>query len=405
MNEYGIASTDTSPSIGLVPVSTPTRASHRARYRRAIALCTLSVGLAAVLAPAAHAATSVVENAGLGTLTVTAAPGKVNQITVDRPDQFVVHDQDDIVSPGSGCTAIDATTVRCSSAAISTVSVLSGDRDDRILYNAPGVGGRLFGGDGNDVIRLGASAAPSILNGDAGNDALSGGPGDDTLDGGDGADVMGGGAGRDLVSYRSRTTPVIATIDGAANDGVAGEGDNILGDVEDVFGGSANDVLAGSAADNRLLGAGGNDTLLGVGGNDLLAPGGGDDTLKGGDGDDTASYDPGIDGRDVFSGGAGRDIASYRAHTGPVNVSLDGVANDGVSGERDNNLSDVEDILGTTGNDTLFGNTASNRLFGLAGSDTLVAIDGVSGNDLVNGDIGNDKCLTDVGDTRISCEF
>jgi hypothetical protein len=60
--------------------------------------------------------------------------------------------------------------------------------------------------------------------------------------------------GRDLLSYRTRTTPVIATTDGAANDGAASEADNILGDIEDVFGGSANDVLTGSAADNVLVG-------------------------------------------------------------------------------------------------------------------------------------------------------
>jgi Ca2+-binding RTX toxin-like protein len=359
------------------------------------------------LASAAQAATSVVANPGVGTLTVTAAPGKVNQITVDQitVDQFVIHDQDDIVSPGSGCSAVDATTVRCSSTAIRTISVFSGDRDDRILYNAAGAAGRLFAGTGNDVVRLGSSAAGSTLNGDAGSDALSGGAADDTLDGSDGADVIGGGGGRDLVSYRARTTPVIATIDGAANDGAAGEGDNILGDIEDIFGGSANDVLTGSAADNRLFGALGNDTLNGIGGNDLLAPDAGDDNLRGGDGDDTASYSQGTDGRDVFSGGTGRDTASYRSHTGPVNVSLDGVANDGVTGERDNNLSDVEDIQGTTANDTLTGNNAANRLFGLAGSDTLITTDAIPANDTANGDAGVDRCITDNGDTRIDCEL
>jgi Ca2+-binding RTX toxin-like protein len=405
MNTYSNASTDTTPRMGRVQTPTPRRASQRSRRQRAVILCTLSAGLAAVLAPAAQAATSVVENPALGTLTVTAEAGKVNQITVNRPNQFVVHDQDDIVSAGNGCTAIDATTVTCASAGIATVSVLSGDRDDRILYNAAALAVRLSGGDGNDVIRLGASAAASTLIGDAGNDTLQGGPANDTLDGGDGADTMSGGAGPDLVTYRARTTPVTATIDNIANDGAAGEGDNIVADIEDIFGGSANDVLTGSAADNRLFGAQGNDTLNGLTGNDLLAPGAGDNSLSGGDGDDSAVYEQTSVGRDVFSGGAGRDVASYKAHTGPVNVSLDGIADDGVTGERDNNLSDVEDIIGTTANDTLSGNIASNTLFGLAGSDTLNTTDGIPGNDTANGGTGLDRCLTDIGDARIGCEL
>jgi Ca2+-binding RTX toxin-like protein len=401
MDAHSPPSTYTTLPIGGVPA----RAGHPARRWRAVALGALGVGLAAVLAPAAHAATSAVENQGLGTLTITAAPGKVNQITVDRPGRFIVHDQDDTVSAGSGCTAVDAFTVSCSTVAINTVSVLSGDRDDRVLYNAASPAGTLAGGAGNDVIRLGSSAAASTLNGGAGNDTLTGGPSDDTLDGGDGADVMSGGAGRDLVSYRSRTAPVIATIDSVANDGAAGEGDNIVADVEDVFGGSANDDITGSVLDNRLFGGAGNDVLNGLGGTDVLAPGNGDDRLRGGDGDDTASYDQDNDGRDVFSGGTGRDTASYRAHAGPVDVSLDGIANDGVTGEGDNNLSDVEDIFGTTGNDRLTGNSASNRLFGLAGSDTLITTDGILGNDLANGGDGGDRCQADIGDTRISCEL
>ena len=54
---------------------------------------------------------------------------------------------------------------------------------------------------------------------------LTGGEGNDVLDGGGGADTLGGGEGYDLADYSARTAPVSLTLDGAANDGEAGEQD------------------------------------------------------------------------------------------------------------------------------------------------------------------------------------
>jgi Ca2+-binding RTX toxin-like protein len=384
---------------------TPTTARARVSRRRAVALCTLTAGLAAILAPAAHATTNVVANQIDRTLTVTAAPGKANALTVDRPGPFEVSDTGDTVTAGTGCTQLNPHKVRCVVGRIDTVSVLSSDLDDRIFYNPEGAAGSLRGGAGNDLIRLGGAASSSDLNGGDGNDSLWGAAGDDLFDGGKGADVFTGGAGIDSVSYRGRTTPVIADIDGVADDGAPDERDNIRTDIEQLFGGNANDTLSGSAAPNRLFGAEGNDTLNGFGGNDDLQPEGGNDTLTGGDGDDTATYGPATDGSDRFGGGAGRDTASYRLRATPVNVSLDDIANDGGPGEGDNNLRDVEDIQGTESNDTLTANsTVSNHLFGLAGSDTLNTVDGISGNDEADGGAGIDRCIADTGDARPRCE-
>ena len=358
-----------------------------------------------MLAPAAQAATNVVANQIDGTLTVTAAPGETNAIAVDRPGQFVVSDTGDTVTARTGCTQLDPHKVSCVVGRIDTISVLSSDLNDRILYNAAGAAGSLRGGAGNDLIRLGGAAPSSDLNGGAGDDSLWGAAGNDLFDGGEGADVFTGGTGIDAVSYRARTTPVIADIDGVADDGAPNERDNIRTDIENLYGGSANDVLIGSDAPNRLFGDEGNDTLNGLGGNDDLQPQGGDDTLTGGNGDDKATYGPGLDGSDRFSGGDGRDIASYRLHAAPVHVSLDDIANDGGPGEGDNNLRDVEDIQGTTGDDTLTANsTVSNHLFGLAGSDALNTVDGGSANDEADGGPGVDRCITDVGDARPRCE-
>jgi serralysin len=102
-----------------------------------------------------------------------------------------------------------------------------------------------------------------------------------------GADTYKGGAGIDLVSYKARSTAVIADIDGVADD--AGEGDNVFTDVENIEGGSASDTLTGNGAANTLLGHGGADTLRGLGGNDKLLGGAGLDTLEGGAGTDTCN--------------------------------------------------------------------------------------------------------------------
>src|SRR5690348_4914327 len=71
---------------------------------------------------------------------------------------------------------------------------------------------------------------------------------------------------------------------------------------------------------------GGNDTLQ-INGNvpysgATLGGGGGNDTLTGGS------------AADLLSGGSGFDTANYSLRTVGVNVSLDGAANDGQSGEK-----------------------------------------------------------------------
>ena len=45
--------------------------------------------------------------------------------------------------------------------------------------------------------------------------------------------VISGGAGRDIAYFGQRTLPVRVTIGAGANDGTAGEGDDVHADVED----------------------------------------------------------------------------------------------------------------------------------------------------------------------------
>jgi len=196
--------------------------------------------------------------------------------------------------------------------------------DDLLLFGNDGVFGSsdgadsISGGSGNDyLVGLGGD---DTINGFGGDDQLDGGIGNDLLSGGDGndsftegtprngADVMSGGDGVDRVSYLGpeweNYNPVSVTLDGVANDGQAGEGDNVGVDVENVTGGMGDDTLVGNAAANTLIGESGNDNLQGLGGDDYLNGGYGNDTITGGDGADTLQGDY---GDDTITGGDGAD--------------------------------------------------------------------------------------------------
>src|SRR5205085_821371 len=95
-------------------------------------------------------------------------------------------------------------------------------------------------------------------------------------------DVLTGEGGVDTARYNLRTARVTVSLDGVANDGQTGEGDNVA--VENTVGGSGSDHLTGNAGANALSGGGGADVLNGKGGNDTLTGGGGRDraTFAGG---------------------------------------------------------------------------------------------------------------------------
>lgn len=129
---------------------------------------------------------------------------------------------------------------------------------------------------GNALDHLTGNAGANRLEGQGGDDILNGNAGDDTLVGGLGGDTLNGGAGIDTVTYEGRLNQVQVSIDGDANDGANGEGDNVGMYVENIVGGSAGDFLVDNDADNHIWGGPGNDVLLGLGGFDVLDGGPGD---------------------------------------------------------------------------------------------------------------------------------
>ena len=243
--------------------------------------------------------------------------------------------------------------------------------------NAVGCGG---GGTvtGNDKVNVLRAAGPStldglggddVLQGGDGADTLNGGDGDDRLSGGDGADVLVGGADTDLADYGAKLSAVTVTLDGVAEDGVAGEGDDVR--TEDAAGGPAADTITGDDSANALHGGGGDDRLYGGGGDDVLA---------------------GDAGADVLEGQAGDDTADYTHAGGPVTVMLDTFANDGLSAEGDNAL--TESVRGGAFADVLFGDGEANTLNGGGGADF---VSGLIGDDRLIGGAGSDAILTGRG--------
>jgi hypothetical protein len=133
-------------------------------------------------------------------------------------------------------------------------------------------------------------------------------------------------------------------------------------------------------------------TIHGEGGLDDLRGGGADDSLFGDGGDDTLD---GAGGSDVMSGGFGVDTVTYKNRVAnPVTVTLDGLANDGESGEADTVMSDVENVVGGGGPDTLSGDAGANTLSGGPGND---AIDGGGGPDVLDGGQDDDAIIARDG--------
>jgi len=160
------------------------------------------------------------------------------------------------------------------------------------------------------------------------------------------------------------------------------------------FGGPGHDEIsvgsrAGSTDRAYLYGEAGNDTLVSRGGND---------TLSGGAGRDTA---------DFF-----QSIFDAKGRIG-LNISLDGVANDGFIDDVNrsgNVLADIETLIGSRAGDVLTGRVTrpdliearggNDTVYGLGGNDTILTGIGL---DVAYGGSGNDL-ITDAGPTNPNFE-
>ena len=288
--------------------------------------------LAAALLPAAPAAASTISSNG-STVTYTAASGESNSVLVSyveydtscgsigAPCLSVFDSRARMTSVSGACELVSSSPIYGDTAVCSVpTNVVAdlGDRDDAYWdWDGPST---VVGGAGNDTPITGAGGDDSLhggigsdeLEGWDGDDLLDGGPGDDYLEGiayveegmTHGTDTYVGGGGYDTVTYEGRTEDLALSPNGVADDGAAGEHDDIGTDVMGIGGGHGADTMTGNGARNVFGGGPGDDVLSGAGGDDHLVGGVGADRLTGGDGQDLLG---GEDGDDALDGGTGVD--------------------------------------------------------------------------------------------------
>ena len=282
-------------------------------------------------------------------------------------------------------------------------------------------------GDGVANVIIGDLGADTLVGG-GGADALGGGAGDDILDvadpsflkldGGTGSDSLrlsGAGLNLDFTAVGSQKVESIERIelvglglevtldrlsilnlseasnslvvDGSASEklSLTDEGWSLTADngATHVFASGAALITLADTLSRDISGGALDDTLLGGDGVDALAGGAGDDTLAGGA------------GNDALDGGDDTDTADYSGAAGLVNINLSsGAVQDGDGGS--DTLTSIENVTGSTFNDTQIGDSLANPLTGGAGVDRL---DGRGGDDVLVGGAGNDiYTITDVGD-------
>ncbi len=124
--------------------------------------------------------------------------------------------------------------------------------------------------------------------------------------------------------------------------------------------------------------------ITGGAGNDVLTGGAGDDFFKGDAGDD------------IIDGGAGKNRATFSDDSTGVTVTLLTPGHAQNTGDGMDTLTNIQDVSGGSGNDTLTGDNHANWLWGEGGSDT---ISGGGGNDIIQvGQLATGIIGTDVVD-------
>lgn len=253
--------------------------------------------------------------------------------------------------------------------------IFQGTPDDDEINGFNGQRNRLFGDDGDDVLRIGKNAILSSLQGEAGNDTLYGGLTGDSLSGGIGADSMVGGEGDDIYFVDDVGDVVVEKMRWSNTS----FGDLVQSSVDfSIFNTAVERLVitgaARSATGNKL-----DNEIVGNNGDNILDGGRGVDTLRGGNGDDTyilrhkddTAVEVGGNARQktlrADEGGHDTVLAhnSYKLMLGIEDIVLQDVL--GKSGQAVNGLT----AIGNNLDNLVVGNATDNSLNGRTGNDTL----------------------------------
>jgi Ca2+-binding RTX toxin-like protein len=253
-------------------------------------------------------------------------------------------------------------------------------------------------GQGNDTFAdvedfVGSHFDDTFVDDQSTNNGYDGGAGDDRFDqgaaNGTDSDTITGGNGVDTVDYSARTEDVFVYLDCLTGSGGSAEGD-VICDVENALTGSGDDDVYGNASDNLIDTGDGDDYAYGNQGGDTIMTGAGDDTGDGGYGNDTFVDDA---GNDIYWGGNGADWVDFGSSTAGIDADL---ANGTVAnGADDEDLSSIENLLGSAFDDTILGDWHSNTLRARGGDDNIT---GSGGDDHLFGGAGSDLARGGNGD-------
>jgi Ca2+-binding RTX toxin-like protein len=363
-------------------------------------------------ASAAQVASATNPVAGDGSVVYTADAGETNDVTVAQSGTTIT------ITDAAGITITDAdlldsctvlgSQVTCTDATqnatcydpfnpdgrtISHIELILGDKNDKAtIDNTVTPDTQISANEGDDTV-IGGDCASTLISGGVGNDELWGGAGPDFLTGDQGNDVVHpgagtdqdiygiglggvikGGPGFDTLSYSELPTPVRIDLTITASFAGPTTGQCHVGGPISEFDGNELDAIDISPTDQfeRLVGTSQ------------------DDCIEGSRLDN--EIDAGL-GADQVSGNLGRDTIDYSSRPTPVNVTLGDAAanqpgNDGEQGEHDNIIEDVENVLGTSGDDTLIGHDrvpAGGQPPNRAGYEGANTLEGRGGNDLLDG--------------------
>ncbi|MFA6789343.1 MAG: calcium-binding protein, partial [Arcobacteraceae bacterium] len=357
--------------------------------------------------------------AGDGTLSANAlASGEVNTISYEDEAQSVIVDMSQNLS-GLNDTGTISTTSRAT------------------LYGVQNA----IGGTNNDIFKTNTAVANSF-DGNSGNDTVD----YSNLDATQNISVTLNGSTLATVSITNASNDTIKNIEnvtgGAGADSIIGDGtDNIL------IGGAGNDTLRGTAGNNELYGGADNDMIYSGTGNDLIDGGTGTDTVNYSEAIAAVNVDLGIETAQNVGGGMGEDTLvsieniigtnfddTFKSHFTRDNhfngygkgiagntvdyssLIVDNIEEDFVRVDLttngqiyiDGNLSatdsytNIQNIIGTDGNDSIYGDTGANTLRGGAGNDTLMGRDG---NDYLDGGSGNNTVSYAYSTSSVELDF
>lgn len=240
-------------------------------------------------------------------------------------------------------------------------SLIGSSGDDTLLGSATQV--QISGGDDNDIILTGSNATSGAFFGEAGDDTL--GYSFDGLnrtlnlggvlifDGGDGTDTF------SFDNFGENYSVDLAT--GVYTRLLNGLQYAALSDIENIIAGRGNDTLIGNDEINNLSGGSGNDIISG-----------------------------GL-GADILSGGDGIDTLDYSAETGNLTVFLSGNQSVIGAGSDGDTISGFENVNFGSGNDIGVTSAAVNVMNMGAGDDSLQLNQNLIAAHTLNGGLGNDS--------------